>query len=684
MDKPNLGRASPRRRRSALGRARSLIVLHDDHDLTDVLACVPQALAGTVLAFDTDIHLRLLSTGVEHITPWHVVGHGEYAQVQRLENAIWRHWTRNARLPFEGLDLLGMAAYRHVSAFARLAWAAYALRRVVEALNPQRVFVFAELPAHGLDQPADYRRMPLLSGLLRGLADERGLHVHPIPRGAASEFHDQVAERDCGAAEPVDLGSLARGRPLVLAYANGTELLRQRPLIEALEKQGGCAAIQVYKTAEADVLASLAGSLVLHESQLCPPGAAPDVHGIATAARARLQSAATEPSADAALVFRNPHLRSHFDFLFGSYAARMARHVRAWRRAFSAMRPAALLTSYQAPALDVATDIGVPCLVLPHGLMTIGQPTQFTTLPRGAHIAAISRLHRERLLATGVSAARIHVTGDPWSTRLAAEADRFRDTATAREATERARRRLDITPDRRMVLLCTGSYGMPSVIPHLPQTDWRDALRQIRRLGELCGRRPEWAFVLRCHPRFDYQRLYDEVNRRLPADRRLVIAPGNLSLTELAAAADVVCVWNVVTSALVEASLVGRPVIQCLPSVIWCDREQWGIDAWPEVAGVEALELELDRLFSRPAHYTACVRATRAAVTRYLDERPGESAARCADQIAAMVTEGASNPPNAMHASCAAQRAKSLLRRATALSSAGSVADRFGADNLTG
>lgn len=668
MHVAGFGGAVPRRFRSAPGRARSLVVLHDEHDLADILAHVPQALAGTVLAFDTDIHLRLLSDGVEHMTPWHIVGRSEYAQVQRLESAIWRHWTRNARLPFEGINLLGMAAYRHVSAFARLSWAAYVLRRVVEEIAPQRIFAFAEPPAHGLDQPADYRRMPLLSGLLRGLADQRGVDVHLVPRGAASEFHDRIAERDRGAAPPVDVERLLRGRPLILAYANGTELLRQQPLMRSLAEQGGCAAIQIYKAAEPEVLAAVSGPGALHESQLCPPGDTPDVRHVAAAARARLENAAADFAPDAALVFRNPHLRPHFDFLFGSYAARMARHVRAWRRVFADLRPAVLITSYQAPVLDVAADAGVPCLVLPHGLMTIGQPTQFTTLPRATHIAAISRLHRERLLVAGIGAGRIHATGDPWSANLATEAARIRDTAAARAATERVRRQLDIAPDRRIVLLCTGSYGMPAVIPHLPQTDWRDAVRQTRRLGELCRRRPEWAFVLKCHPRFDYQRLYGEINRGLPPDRRLMVAPNDFELLPLAAAADVVCVWNVVTSALVEASLVGRPVIQCLPSVIWCDREQWGIDAWPEIAGVEALELELERLLTRPEHYTACVRATQAAATRYLDEHPGGSAARCAELVAGMAAEHTSHAPTAGHALPARQHSGRRSRHAEALS----------------
>lgn len=605
----------------------SLIVLHDQTDLQDALAAAPQALDGRVLAFDTDIHLELRARGISHATPWDFVARDDRAALERLLAGAWEHYCRSAILNYTGVNLLAMAAYRHLSCLARLTWAAFALRRVLEHTRPALIYAFDEPPAHGLDQPADARRMPLLSGILRGLAHEAGTRVQLLPR-AADAYVDRVARRDRIRLPPANLADTPGEAPWVLFYGNGTELPRQAPLIREIRRHGRWKVVQLYKVAaeQERAVAAAAGALVLHESQVAPPGRVGDVAGPAAAARARFDACGERVAPELRCLFANPFIQSHFDFLFGSYAQKMAWHVRTWRAFFAANRPDAVVTSYQAPVLDMAADAKVPSLVLPHGLLVLGQPEQFTTLPAGCHIAAINPAHARSLRAAGIARERIHVTGDPWTAEL-----------TCPRAHAHVRARLGIAPPRRMILVCTGSYGMPSTTAHLPHTDWRDAVIQAGRLAELAGRRPQWAFVVKPHPRFDYPRLYEEINRGLAEPCRLIVA-GQMNLGELAAAADVVCVWNVLTSALVEASLAGRPVIQCLPSVIWCDLDAWGAAAWARVDSVGALEAELERILSDPDHWSQRAAETLAAARAYVGDDPAGAPWRCVEAIESLET----------------------------------------------
>ena len=102
-----------------------------------------------------------------------------------------------------------MAQYRHIVCFSRLTWAAYVIGRALETLRPSEVITFEERAGHGLDQPADYRKMPLLFALVRGMAEQAGIAVTVLSRGAVSGvegsgFEDRVALVD----RPADLGTI--------------------------------------------------------------------------------------------------------------------------------------------------------------------------------------------------------------------------------------------------------------------------------------------------------------------------------------------------------------------------------------------------------------------------------------------------------------------------------------------
>ncbi len=631
-------RRDPDARRSRTSRASpsggTLLVVHDECDLRDAAQRRPQALRGHVLAFDTDVHIALQARGLAHSTPWHYVGRDERHRAERLEAQAWLHWIRHARLELDGVNLLHVAAFRHVSWIARWSWAAYALDRALESTCPRKVFAFAEPPFHGLDQPAAYRRMPALSGLLRGLAEARGLPCELIPRSPESAFVDQIAGGAAAADDRPTRPFDACARPYVLIYGNGVELLRQAPLARALEATAGLAALLVYKRADASTLAEVrrAGLNAVPESSLGACATPRLSERAARLARRRFDEAGEKLRGNLRSLFANPHVAPHLDFLFGAYARQIAGRVARWTELLSQHRPVAIVANYQTPLLDVADRLGVPSLILPHGLMTIGQPKQFTTLPPGSRIGAISRVHARRLVQAGVSRRRISLTGDPWCAELLQRAERC--AAPARRDVVRARLRAEfgIAPSRKLVLLCTGSYGMPASTVHLPQTDWRDAVEQADALGRLAARRRDWAFIIKPHPRFDYPRLYERVNRALPPDSHVHVT-SERDLLELASAADAVCVWNVITSALVEASLVNPRVLLCIPSVVWCDLREWAVAGWRRVRSTRGLERTLDRVFADTSYATALERRTRAALSAFVGVDPLAGVRRCAQWL---------------------------------------------------
>lgn len=599
-----------------------LLFVHDDADLLD--ARLSPTTQVQVLAFDADVHLSLAARGIEHVTPWSVIGRDGLPRLVALRDAVLREWARIGRLEHHGVNLLSLAAYRHVSCFSRLTWALYAARRAIDALRPARVLVFDEPACHGLDQPPLPRRMPMLSRVVAAAAEESGLPLELLTRQAA-RFHDAVAERDQTQLERIDPAQALAGRPFALFYGNGTELERQLPLVRAVRDQLGWRAVQLYKSAPPDVVARArqAGDCVWHESQVAPPLALPDIRSAAASARERFDRAARCAEAAARPLLASPWLASHYDFLFGGYARKMAWHVEAWSAWLDEHAPRALIVNYQTPLLDVAAARGIPCLALPHGLLTLGQPEQFTSLPAGVHIAAINAAHRRILLEQGIEAERIHDCCDPAADAAANEwpgqAPRSPLLNELREARARG---------EWIVLICTGSYGMPAANVHLPMTDWSDAVRRTRRLGGLLARRPGWRIVIKMHPRFDYPRLYAEIADAMPPSRRWTVTSAE-PLAGLAAEADVICIWNVLTSAIVEASRTGRPVICANPSLVWADEVRWGTAAWPHVADEDALEQEIERLRTDPAWRQQRVNQTRAALERFLDGGDSQAVARC-------------------------------------------------------
>ncbi len=583
------------------GRAPLLVALNE----ADVAAMDAAGAGGQLLVHDPDLHLRLLELGREHVTTWDVVGHDEREAVHALDESAWAFWREAARAPFGSVDLLQCAGFRHASWISRLVWAAYVVRRAAERLDPAAIVTTDQEVGHALDQPAESREFAAMAAVAAGVAEHLGLPVRRVScgreRGGAA-FHDEIRERTQSDLPAVNLASELTARPFVLFQANGSDLPRQLPLVRELIGDGRLAAVQVYKWAERTDLESARGlgHPVLHESQLAPPAAGIDTRGISAAARLRFEQHAVRLT-DVVLrtVFANPHLRSHYEFLFGEYVQRIAAQSAAWRRWIAQCRPAAFVANYHSPLLDLMAAEGVPSLVLPHGLSVCGLRRWYESLPGGVHVATCGERHAQRLVQAGFEAQRVHVT----KPSLAPAHPASRESAPAGPA------------GQRRILLCTGNLGIPSKFVHPPLTDWKRALASIVQLGRLAARHPQWQFAVKCHPRFDHPAVFERVNRELPPPLHWPIR-SDLPLEQAAADADVVVFCNIFSSGQIELSAAGRVVLVLADALVWDDSVGSQTQYWPRLESVGALEEELARLLSDES-YAASRRRQCAAAARH-------------------------------------------------------------------
>ena len=619
-------------------RSHCFTILHDADDLARLEALCPEALSGTVLGFALDIHLQLQERGIDHLTPMDLIDYDELPRLQRFEASVQQFWAAHARVVYRGVDLLALARIRHISCLRRVSWAAYVIQRALEVIRPEQVVVFEEPAGHGLDQPPGYRKMPLLFSLLRGIAEQAGCPVHLLRSdgGGRGAFEDRAAHNARKVLPPGVPDSPPFRRPWILVHGNGSDLLRQVPLIQGLLDQSHFAVVQSYSSASEPQLQQLSdvGHHLCHVSQLTSHDPATDVDTAAGLGRARFDEAALRAPAELNGIFRNPYMKIHFDFIFTDYARSMAQHLRSWRRFFSVHRPSALVSTFPTPMTDIASQCGIPCLNLPHGLMMLGLPEFFTSL-HGGCVGAISSVHRDRLVSAGLHPRRVRVTGDPYLDPIL---DRIRLSSARSRARSAAavRRRYSVPPESRFLLLLSGGMDMASSGATLPMIDWAHAVHAAGQLATMIERHPQWRFVVKCHPRRDHPRLYERLNEQLPCGHRLAMAH-DTSLHDLAPAADAIVSFNISTSGVIESSLWGTPVIFLDTSMMWFDHEQWATDSWPRVNSVDELEEALEAMFSDAGTYEEYVNRTQDAVHRFFDGPPQPAVPRCLETIDQLV-----------------------------------------------
>ena len=317
-------------------------------------------------------------------------------------------------------------------------------------------------------------------------------------------------------------------------------------------------------------------------------------------------------------LWRNPGLRAHRDFLCGAYARAMGQRVSEWRRVLSSGRIAGVVAAYPCPALDVAAELGVAAVLLPHGPMVTAEDGLYDTVPAGVRMGAIGEAHLGRLVARGAARGAVRLTGLPSAAGV-----------TGPSALETAR--------LRDVLLLTAEPCRPRDAGSLPRVDPRREIAQLAAVGE-AARRRGWRLRLRRHPRYDRSvAFYQQV---LGGGVVMTADDARPPLGEEVRSARVVVTVSGPSSAILEASRFGVPVVVGTGSWDFASPDAWGVAAWPIAADSEALErmltdaVEDDGCAARLAEQT--LRAVRA-----FDGKRDDSATEITRLISEAVAAGA-------------------------------------------
>lgn len=567
-----------------------LVILHDHVHLQCVRRARPGALrAGMIAVCEADLHGRLLAEGVEHLTPWDAIDDSDRPALEHLRREIVRTWDAIGRIDVDGMNLLRAAHYRHLRCWARVAWVLFAVRQLIARCGPDRVVAVEEPFVHALDRPPEDRRFAAFGALVRGACAGAGVPFDPIssvpPERTANRWRKPKDDPIVAPRTAFD----ATDR--VLFLGSGSDLLRQLPVIRRIAHYRP---LQVHRATGAAIVGRLQkqGHAVVAEHELVREVADRDDAGVIRAAAERFDAAVQELPDELAPVFRNPAFRPHFDFLFGEYARGLARRLRGWRRLLRERTPALVVSNYAAPPLDAAVAEGVPVLVLPHGIMLIGDRAFCDGLPQGAVLGAVSDRHRAHLLEWGVARWRVRVTGDP-----GAPAPVHEPAGAPRGGSRR-------------ILLPTVHTTCTARLGELPEVDWKREREVFVALRTMVDRHANWRIVIRPHPRYDHEPWFYGA---IGAGCSRWEVSKDASLAEAVSGADVVLFVNGRSSAIPEASGLGRPVFLLGACTPWLDRARWGLEAWPYVATIGELEGELTRTFADAIVWSARWEQTRRA-----------------------------------------------------------------------
>lgn len=601
---------------------RPLLVLLDIDDWACAQANLDDLSQASLLVFDLDLHLTLKAHKIEHATVWDVLEVDDKHEVHALADSAWEFWQQHASLIYRGLDLFRMATVRHQGWVNRFSFVTFVLRRVFELWEPECVIAFEEKIGHGLTPQRDYRKMPTLFMLLRGMADRRGIPVTLITeemQHRRPSYCDHIAAAKEGReVKPLDLQALIGSDPYVLFFGNDYDLRRQSGLIQTISDHAQFQVAQLYRTADVALLESLKDQahLLLHDEEVAPSQTVDLDATLKSDSRALFDSKASQANAELQDIFSNSACGPHYDFLFDPYLDALAGHVVRWQSLFERARPGLVVVQSPEPVVDIASEAGIPVLTLPHSLMLTGEP-EYLNNAKNLTVGAIGKGHAKRLLESGLHPEQVRITGDPTVDEVRARVGQI-----GSQHRQSMRDQLGIRPDQRMVLLVTGCLAMQAQQVRLPRINWKSAALGFEQLGREISGYSDWQCVVKQHPRFDHPLLVDYANRELPRDRRMQRLTDQ-PLHELVAASDAVVVFNIVTSALIEASFQPRPVVVLSESLCWYDSEQWDMHHWAHFQSVPALVHYLQTIFSSSEAYTSAVAQTVMACENYLGTDSG-------------------------------------------------------------
>lgn len=516
-------------------------------------------------------------------------------------------FARHAVLEHRGINLLALAGYRHVRAIARALWPIDTIARAAER-GDELVCLSTDPSGHLLDRPPHETRRPALHGLVPPTARALGLACRVVDGPAdASGVSGPGAEGSPAIRNDAFDASRVRGSHVV-AVGNGPEL----PMLALATRDAG--AVLVAKALSASDLARLEAG---DRARLCDEASYFEAMGVREpAARppvfdARALADALATGGDP--LFTSGALDNHLRFLAGAYAPAMARLADLWRAAMRTGRIEGVVSAYHAPVVDIAACSGVPRLVFPHCPMMTGWDEYHRPFPPGTSFGAVGAAHAAQLRAQRPDAA-VELTGAPGAPCTSASGD---DTHPSHAHAQ---------PPTILVPVHDGDAS--AHLGAMPRARWDREIATLRTLAAHASARA-WRLVLRPHPRYhrpeaSYRRELGEAFDWRPAACE--------AFDEAVRAARAVVCPSPITSATLDASPHGRPVILCAHTTGTRPLAHYALSAWPSVASEQELTGTLDRVMIDDDAHAALTRQTREALAAYRgrDADPGAVAARAA------------------------------------------------------
>ena len=508
-------------------------------------------------------------------------------------------WMSACEVMWEGVNVAGLVRYRHTRAIGRCVTHLEMMDAVADAYGPRGVLVVEDGKGDFFDRAAGVRNRPGLMGLIAGHARVKGWSLDVVRDGMQAESPD-CARRDESAlrAEHEDGFAVpqAVADPHVLMVGSGKEVSVLARFACTLD----CPALVVGKAGDARFVdqgreyvtdeRAYGAAIGVDEDSACVLEV--DVDSTVERCLQRMVKAQICET-----LARNDGFRAHVSFVCGSYAQAMAKHARRWRAAMRGGLVTGVVSMYPHAAVDLAADEDVEAIVLPHGPMMVGADELYRGLKAGVRIGAVGSEHRAELMAMGIDAGRLAVTGalgSVFSERTLNE-PKVREGGSGR------------------VLLLTQELDDPVHVGGAVRSRWDREVGFLRAIGQ-AARDRGWRLGWRGHPRYD----------RDPAWYVSVFGEGvevervdGCSLEEAVAWSDVVVMGHAMSSALLDASGLERAVVIYDGAIVGHNRDEMMLGAWAGSGDLEEVVAMIDEAVRSAERHADLVRRTRGAAQQF-------------------------------------------------------------------
>ncbi len=509
------------------------------------------------LALDPDAWTMLTQAGHPTITTDDLPGYNR--SVRDNAASALDAWRQHARSMHDGVNIFDLVAYRHVRWITRLTAVITAVSSALEYTGATGVRLLEHPGGHALDIPSDQSRMTALHASAMAAATRRGLPttIDPAPVTPPADIpahpHDPAASADVPEVH-------------ALFIADGPEIPRSFGIARALQRATGLDHTLVSHTDPGPATLTIeqyAGPINMKFS------------GDPSDALAAFQSMVSALDTVTSTLFTASELGDHHRFLFGAYANTVGANHTRWTVALEHHRPEVVVGSYPSIPLEAASRLGIPTILIPHGIMLTGADHYADRLHPRTMIGAAGSTHQERLIVRGVEPNRIRITG----------------VVTPASAT--AVTRSCATPT---LLIPTTETTRPAHLGEPPCTSFTKEAQVIERLA-IAMSDAGWDVRLRPHPRYDRERrFYENIAARVRSDRFSLCDPHTGTFQESVQQATAVAFVGAPTSAIAEAALFGRPVLLITEALDAGTLERWGLTAFEHAESVPAAANALESM----------------------------------------------------------------------------------------